>query len=156
METKKLFFVLFCLFFFLFSLSLFAQERGKRKGVRWDGSGGWGLNSNYQKIYNLNTVETLSGKVETIETITPFQGMNYGIHIILKTEKETISVHLGPNWFIEKLDEKIEVGDILEIKGSRVTINNTPTIIAAEVKKGHLVLKLRDENGFPLWAGWRK
>lgn len=94
--------------------------------------------------------------MEEIETFTPFQGMNYGIHIILKTEKESISVHLGPSWFIEKLDEKIEVGDIVEIKGSRVTINNTPTIIAAEVKKGQLLLKLRDENGFPLWAGWRK
>lgn len=28
--------------------------------------------------------------------------------------------------------------------------------IAAEVKKGDEVLKLRDENGMPYWAGWRK
>jgi hypothetical protein len=31
-----------------------------------------------------------------------------------------------------------------------------PTIIAAEVKKGDGILKLRDKNGFPMWAGWRK
>lgn len=118
----------------LFSFSTFAKRKGK--GIRWDGGGGWGLNSKYQEIYNLNTVETLSGKVEAIETFTPFQGMNYGIYIVLKTEKESISVHLGPSWFIEKLDEKIEVGEIVEIKGSKVPINNTPTIIAAEGKRG--------------------
>lgn len=45
MEFKKLFFVLICIFLLLFSFSAFAQRKGK--GMRWDGSGGWGLNSKY-------------------------------------------------------------------------------------------------------------
>jgi len=31
-----------------------------------------------------------------------------------------------------------------------------PAVIAAEVKKGDIVLKLRDDNGIPVWSGWRK
>lgn len=151
MKSKNLFLIFFLIFISVF---LFAQKRGK--GPRWDGSGGWGMNTQYQRLFNPNTVENLSGTVEKIETFTPFQGMNYGIHLILKTEKESISVHLGPSWFIEKLDEKIEVGDKIEVKGSRVILNNLPFIISTEIKKGNSILKLRDENGYPLWAGWRK
>jgi hypothetical protein len=43
--------------------------------------------------------------------------------------------------------------DTLEIKGSWVTFDGKPTIIAAEVKKGGQSLKLRNANGVPLWAG---
>lgn len=150
---KSFVFSILVILMFLTSL-LMAQKRGK--GPKWDGSGGWGLNSKYQRIYNPSTVETLSGTVEEIEIFSPMQGMSYGVHIILKTEKESISVHLGPSWFIEKLDEKIEVGDKVEVKGSRVTINNSPAIIACEIKKRDSVLKLRDENGFSVWAGWRR
>ncbi|MGE5237711.1 MAG: DNA-binding protein [Chloroflexota bacterium] len=122
----------------------------------WAGSGGWGMGGGYQRTYNPATVETISGEVVKIDKITPAKGMSYGIHLMLKTDKETISVHLGPSWYIERLDTKIEVGDKLEVKGSRVTFSGSPAIIAAEVKKGDSVLTLRDSNGFPAWAGWRR
>ena len=126
------------------------------KGPGWRGSGGWGTGTPYQRMYNPATVETISGTVESVDKITPMRGMYYGIHLQLKTDKETISVHLGPGWYIERLDTKIEKGDNIQVKGSRVTMMGKPAIIAAEVKKGDSVLKLRDENGFPMWAGWRR
>ena len=43
----------------------------------------------------------------------------------------------------------------MEIKGSRISIQGQPTIIAAEVKKGDQMLKLRDDKGIPLWTGPR-
>ncbi len=75
---------------------------------------------------------------------------------MVKTEKETISVHLGPAWYIQRQDMKIVPGDKVEITGSRITFEGKPAIIAAEVKKGTEILKLRDENGFPVWSGWRR
>jgi hypothetical protein len=42
------------------------------------------------------------------------------------------------------------------MKGSRITFGVKPAIIAAEVKKGDEVLKLRDDSGFPVWSGWRR
>ncbi len=122
----------------------------------WRGSGGWGMGSQYQRMYNPATVETLSGTVESVDKVTPMKGMHSGIHIMLKTDKEALSVHLGPEWFVERQDVKIEKGDKIEVKGSRVTFADKPAIIAADVKKGDSTLVLRDSNGIPAWAGWRK
>jgi len=106
-------------------------------------------------MYDPKTVETLSGGVVSLDKITPAKGMSYGVHLTLKTDKETISVHLGPAWYIEKQDTKIKPGDKVEVKGSRIIYQEKPVIIAAELKKGNEVLNLRDENGLPLWAGRR-
>ncbi len=127
---------------------------GPWKGYR--GSGGWGMGSQYQRMFDPATVEAISGTVVSIDKVTPMKGMHSGIHLALKTDKETVDVHLGPKWYIERLDAKILKGDAIEVKGSRVTISGKPAIIAAEVKKGDSVLVLRDNNGVPAWVGWRR
>ncbi|MEA1901291.1 MAG: hypothetical protein U9N47_11135 [Thermodesulfobacteriota bacterium] len=43
--------------------------------------------------------------------------MHYGIHLLLKTDKETISVHIGLGWYIERLDTNIEKGDKVQVQG---------------------------------------
>ena len=125
-------------------------------GQPWRGSGGWGMKGAYQRMYDPATVETLSGEVMSIDKITPMKGMRYGIHLTLKTAKETIPIHLGPGWFIERLDSKIEKGDKIEVTGSRVNVGGKPAVIAAEVKKGESILVLRDKAGIPVWSGWRR
>jgi len=82
--------------------------------------------------------------------------MFYGVHLIMKTNKETISIHLGPARYIEKQKIKIEPKDKIEVRGSRITFEGKPTIISAELKKGNTILKLRDENGFPVWIKRRR
>lgn len=124
------------------------------KGGR--GSGGWGMGGAYQRMYNPATVESVNGEVTTVDRITPMKGMGKGIHLQLKTVNETISVHLGPAWYIERLDESIGKGNIIEVKGSRVTVAGKPVIIAAELKKGDALLRLRDDSGIPVWAGWKR
>jgi hypothetical protein len=122
----------------------------------WRGSGGWGAGGSYQRMYNAATVESIAGEVMSIDKITPAKGMSSGVHITVRTEKETIPVHLGPAWYLERLDTKIAKGDSVQVKGSRITFGGKPAIIAAEVQKGDAVLQLRDESGFPTWAGWRR
>jgi DNA helicase TIP49 (TBP-interacting protein) len=114
------------------------------------------MGSPYQRMFNPATVETISGTVESVDKVMPMKGMYSGIHLTIKTEKESVDVHLGPEWYIERLDTKIQKGDTIEVKGSRVTIAGKPVIIASEVKKGDDVLVLRDSNGIPAWAGWRR
>lgn len=122
----------------------------------WRGSGGWGAGSQYTRMYNPATVVTVSGTVESVDKITPMKGMYSGIHLVVKTEKESLDIHLGPEWYIERLDTKIEKGDRVEVKGSKITYEGKPAIIAAEVKKGDNTLILRDSAGIPAWAGWRR
>jgi len=123
---------------------------------RGKGGGGWGQGTNYQKIYNPKTVETISGEVVSVDKITPMKGMNPGVHVVVKTDKEMISVHLGPEWYLENQDVEINPKDKIEVKGSRITFEGKPAIIAAEVKKGDEVLTLRDATGSPVWSGWRR
>ena len=114
------------------------------------------MGGGYQGMYNPATVETVTGTIESIDRTVPMKGMSRGVHLTLKTEKVPLSVHLGPEWYVERLDEKLAKGDVVEVKGSRVTFAGNPAIIAAEVKKGDAVLKLRDEKGIPAWTGWRR
>lgn len=74
----------------------------------------------------------------------------------MKTDKETIAVHLGPDWYIENQDVEITPMDKIEVKGSRIAFEGKPAIIASEVKKGDDILWLRDASGFPVWSGWRR
>lgn len=122
----------------------------------WRGSGGWGVGGAYQRMYDPATVVTVVGEVASVEEVVSMPGMMAGIHLILKTAKGELPVHLGPAWYVERLDTAIEAGDKIVVRGSRVMVDGKPALIAAEVKKGDSVLVLRDEAGIPAWAGWRR
>lgn len=109
------------------------------------------------RMYDQKSVETVSGQVAKVEQI-PARGRGGpgGIHLLLRTDKEEIPVHLGPAWYINKQPVKIAAQDTIEVRGSRVTFEGKPAIIAAEVKRGDQTLKLRDENGVPVWSGSRR
>ena len=102
--------------------------------------------------YDPKTVETLLGKVVSMEKVASPRNP-LGIHLMMQTEKEMMPVHLGPAWFIEKQTPQIETGDTITVTGSRIMIDKKPVIIAAEIKKGDKVIKLRDDNGVPAWSG---
>jgi len=127
-----------------------------QKGINRKASGGWGRGSEYGRMYNTNTVETLSGTVTNVERITPTRGRYCGVHLTVNTEDEDICVHLGPAWFIDSLDDSIEWNDTLEVTGPRINFEGKPAIIAAIVKKGDQTFTLRDEIGIPVWSGWRR
>jgi hypothetical protein len=114
---------------------------------------GWGAGDPSGRMYNPQTVETLSGEVVSVDQATSGRRMASGVHFTLKTAKETIPVHLGPSWYMEKQGLTVAAGDKVEVTGSRITYQGKPTIIAGEVKKGGQVLKLRDAAGIPAWAG---
>jgi hypothetical protein len=152
-KTTRILLVVIAACSFFWIDNSFAQQ-----GMEGKGSGGWGREGSYCKtrMYDPKTVTTVSGEVVSIDKITPMRGMSYGVHLTVKTDNETVSIHLGPAWFIENQDIRIEPKDQIEVKGSRITLEGKPVIIAAEVTKGDEVLKLRDENGFPAWSGWRR
>ena len=106
-------------------------------------------------MFDPATVETVSGEVQKVDRIAPMRKMGAGIHLLIKTSKESIPVHLGPEWFMDRLDAKIEQGDRVEVKGSRITLEGKPVIIVSEVKRGDETLVLRDDSGVPVWSGWR-
>lgn len=119
--------------------------------------GGWGIGTKYDKLFNAKKLATFSGKVVSIDYIKPIKGMTQGVHALLETaDGETVSVHLGPAWYIENQDVIIAPKDPIEVTGCKVKLDGESAVIASEVKRGEEVLILRDEKGKPVWSGWRK
>jgi hypothetical protein len=104
-----------------------------------------------QHDYDLKTVQTIGGKVLSVERTTPAKRRGYWVDLMLQTENETITVQLGPAWYIDKQATRIEPNDTITVTGSRVTMDGRSAIIAGDVTKGNELLKLRDGNGIPVW-----
>ncbi len=109
-----------------------------------------------ERFYNPETVVTVSGEIQNVETRT-FGPSGFGLLVLyLKTDKETITVNVGPEEYVSSQNFKFEKGDKIVVKGSKAEIRGENVILAAEIRKGDKVLKLRDENGMPLWRSPRR
>lgn len=103
--------------------------------------------------YDRGTVETLSGTVVEVEHLGPRRLERLSqVHLLLKTDGETVIVQLGPESWLSQHNFDLAPGDLLTIKGSRINRPRQTFLIAGEVRKGSQILPLRDENGRPLWA----
>lgn len=144
----------------LFLLIALATPSAPALSAPWDGSDR--LNR-VMTTYDVKAVEILSGTVERIYEKVPSHFPNrysLGYHLILKTEKETVEVHIGPVWYIRSLEGRIGKGDRIQVIGSCSEGHPSADgkkgmreIEAAEVSKdGAVILKLRDRDGLPLWS----
>jgi len=139
-------------------LILLALTVSTAYGAPWDNS------QRLKKMaasYDASNIETVAGVIEEIYEITPPKSPNYGYHMIIKTDKEELNIHLGPGWYLKNLDNVIAKGDIVQVTGSKSKeqmkhgTSTLRSIRAAEVKKNNVVvLKLRDQNGKPVWSGY--
>ncbi len=118
-------------------------------GVSWGQSGP-------SNLYDPQAVTTVSGVVVSLTPPQAEAGLPYLVYLTLRTEKEKIKVFLGPSLYVNKLPVQIHVLDKIQVTGSRITWNGRPVILAAEIKKGDQVLKLREPNGTPVWSGRKR
>lgn len=123
------------------------------------GSGGMGQGMHMPK-YDPSTVATVKGTVEEVQEgmmqsgqMGQMKGMGHmGLHLILKTDKESLTVLVGPAGFVKDKGFSFAKGDQIEVTGSRVKYNDRDAVIAREIKKGDKTLTLRDEKGIPEWS----
>ncbi|MHB9072892.1 MAG: hypothetical protein ACYC6G_05155 [Desulfobaccales bacterium] len=119
--------------------------------------GGMGMGGGMgPRLYNPQTVTTVKGAVEKIDELSMGRGGGMSMkfrELLLKTDKGSLIVHLGPTWYLDQQKLAVKVGDTLEVTGSQVTLNNQPAIIAREVKANGQTVKLRDDQGLPAWRG---
>jgi uncharacterized membrane protein YgcG len=71
--------------------------------------------------------------------------------LVLKTDKDNITINLGPPWYVSKQGFTLKQGDFLEVTGAQVTRDGQTLLLATQVKKDDQTLKVRDEKGAPLW-----
>jgi hypothetical protein len=108
-------------------------------------------------MYDVKAETTITGTVESLENITGTGGRGRrgmgGTHLVLRIDKETVEVHVGPTAYLAEKGLTIAKGDRLEILGSQVTVDKESVLIARQIKKGDKTWTLRDASGRPAWSG---
>lgn len=100
--------------------------------------------------YDTNAEVTLQGVVEDFHE-SQVRGDHPGLHLMVKTETETVEVHACPVRFMKELDFAVDKGDAVKVTGSRP--GGTGVVVAREIQKGQTSLILRDKAGAPVWTG---
>ena len=104
------------------------------------------------RLFDPTTVVTVTGTVVGESRID--RGMGHsGVHLSVKTAEGELSVHLGPDFWVDQQTVKFGKGDEVTVKGSKITFEGKPAIIAVTVTKGAAILTLRDGKGLPVWKG---
>jgi hypothetical protein len=105
------------------------------------------------QFFNPSTVETLKGQVTKVQHGPMRQGGRGNfVRFTLRTDKGPLQVFLGPASYVDAQTLKLAAGDTVQVKGSRLTgPKGNSAITAVKVMKGDQVLKLRDDQGNPLW-----
>lgn len=75
------------------------------------------------------------------------------VHLIMKVGEDQVSVHLGPDSWMDRQKMKLAKGDELTVKGSKFTFGGKYGVIAQSVTRGGDTLVIRDAAGKPAWAG---
>lgn len=75
------------------------------------------------------------------------------VHLILKVDEDQVSVHLGPDSWVDGQAVKFAKGDQVTVRGSRFDYDARYGLIAQSVTRGDVTLTLRDAAGKPAWAG---
>ncbi|MFQ5799772.1 MAG: DNA-binding protein [Bacteroidota bacterium] len=114
----------------------------------------WGMKGLFQRLYDINTMEKVSGEVLRVETFVPLEDMGPGVCLFVKAATDTAEVHLGPRWFIENQEIKFQATDQIAVCASKVTLNGRIVFVAATVEREDGILQLRDKNGIPVWVAW--
>ncbi len=107
-------------------------------------------------MYDPDTVTTLRGTANAVTVVAARGGRMGGTHVTLGSDGQTLDVHLGPTWFLQREGIEIAKGDSIEVTGSIIDSDGSSFLVARELKKGQKVLKLRDEQGVPAWSGGRR
>ncbi|HSM84404.1 MAG TPA: hypothetical protein VLS96_22140 [Nodosilinea sp.] len=95
-------------------------------------------------------LETLQGTATEID-----RGGHQGVFLTLTTAQETLTVHLGPAWYLDDQGFELDLTSPLEVTGFRHAWYGQSALMATQVKQGDRVLPLRDVEGYPLWMEQR-
>lgn len=131
-------------------IGVFAAGALAQPQAKCPASEGWPMG----RMYKPETVEKLDGKIETMETVTAGRtDIPARVLLKLKTKKETVTIYLGPDWYLESQKVKLSPGDYIQVRGSRIMMDDQPVILPNEIIKNSKVLKFWDDQGRPQWRG---
>lgn len=112
------------------------------------------IGSAYLLNFDPRKMATVEGRVVRLHQVPNTKVWLTSLNALVRTGEGDVNVELGPAWFIDNQELHLAVDDKITVSGSRVKPNGVDTMIATEVKRGTEVLRLRREDGTPVWVAW--
>lgn len=133
-----------------FTAGAFAQGAGGSQSPQW-----WLIGTPLTQEQVAVTTEsrpaivTVQGTVVAVEDMKGISGSN---QMRLKTAQgDTWVVFMGPRWFVDNQRMKFNPGDQVEVRGAKFLALGQSNIVAADISKSDMTMKLRNEDGLPSW-----
>ncbi len=94
-------------------------------------------------------IMTIQGTVAAIE---PMRGLSGSEQMrVMTPQGDQWVVFLGPRWFVDNQRLKFNTGDQVEVRGAKFLALGQNNIVAQDVSKGDMTMKLRNSDGLPSW-----
>jgi hypothetical protein len=102
--------------------------------------------------YDLANEVTIKGVVDEVKDFQcPVSG-GMGAHLVVKTEKGMVTVHLALTKFLSEYGFNFAKGDEVVIVGVKAKVGDDENaILARKIDRGNQSFTFRDKNGKPLW-----
>lgn len=101
------------------------------------------------RAFNPKTITTIKGTISQVNSTS--KGGITATVMKVKTDTETLSVLVGPTWFIKKQGLNLKVNDTVEVTGSKTMLQSRSIIITTTIIKDGDTYTFRQLNGNPEW-----
>jgi sporulation protein YlmC with PRC-barrel domain len=129
---------------------MFASPEQERMGGR---RGGWEAGGPLAQAYRSTQTVEVSGPISKVGT-DDVPGMGRATVISIDAQGGTQTVVLGPSWFLDRQDFRLNKGEQVTIKAVKTEVNGKTMMLATDVDApgGHIIL--RSPSGEPRWHAW--
>jgi len=102
--------------------------------------------------YDVASEVKIKGVVDDVREVP---GDFEGTELVVKTDTNTVIVHLAPADFLKDMDTSFKKGDTVLVIGAKAPNGGDTEILAREITVGTNTTTLRDDKGVPVWTGWK-
>ena len=95
---------------------------------------------------------TIVGTVQEVQEFYCPVTDDRGTHVLLKTERGEVLVHVAIARFLRDHKFAINPGDQLQVAGAKIRYQGKDGMIAREIIRGDEVFTLRNTAGKPVWS----
>jgi translation initiation factor IF-1 len=103
-------------------------------------------------VYSSSVLSQRSGTIEAFTPYTPADSDTVWVVMQLNTGGSIVPVLLGPVWYMERQDVRIETGDLVSV--NTVRTRGSAMEYATNLTNQNGYMTLRSPSDLPVWNGW--
>lgn len=112
----------------------------------------WQAGSAYNRRFDPTKIMTIEGTIRGVESYYPEKEAAAGLSLKVESKQnELITVYVGPRRYAASQNIEFEAGSAIIVRGSKVTFEDKPVLMASELIIEGETVRLYDEKGRPLW-----